>query len=183
MEYDFSQGEEYSKPYKHWIIPTFIHNCKEIRDAVAKEAFERKECDLFQFFQGKDFAKTENQTLKDIHTTFNSKEFLKKIGHLTNIPVTYIDMSPFIYTDTDYLLPHDDRLEDRKIAYVVSVGETRKKEEAGTFDMFKENKIVKRILPTEGQLLLFEVSKTSTHQVAECIGKKERITITGWFHG
>jgi len=78
-------------------------------------------------------------------------------------------------------LPHDDRLEGRKIAYVLYLSDLRE-EDGGSLDMYEDMKIVKSIIPKFGDLLLFEVSEKSFHQVAEVLTDANRLTIAGWFH-
>ena len=171
----------YDKPFRHWIISDFTQHVDVLLEALKGEPFQRKECDLFQFFQGHDVSLTKNEILKKFYADFSNPDFLKEITKITGISVSFIDMSPFIYGDTDYLLPHDDRLERRKIAYIVYLNDLSEKE-GGHLDFFQGSKIVKSIVPKKGMLALFEVSEKSFHQVSEVISA-ERISFAGWFHG
>ena len=172
---------KYQKPFKHWIIEQFLSEseCSHMIKHIIAQKFNRKDCDLFQFYQGEDLKKTKSAILKDFHKYFSSKDFIKEISQITNQRLTWIDMSPFIYDSTDYLLPHDDRLEGRKIAYILYLNNIS---DGGTLDFFENKKIVKRIKPKAGNLVLFEVSEKSLHQVSEVISGR-RITLAGWFHG
>jgi Rps23 Pro-64 3,4-dihydroxylase Tpa1-like proline 4-hydroxylase len=92
-------------------------------------------------------------------------------------------MSAFIYDDTDYLLPHDDRLEGRKIAYVVQVGDNFAKEDGGALQLLEGKKVVKSISPSYNAFTIFKVSSKSWHQVQEVLSSKKRVSFAGWFHG
>lgn len=178
------QAEKYTQPFNHWIIQDFMSDTDKIIEALKTEDFVRKECDLFQFFQTKnDLFSSKSAILKKVYNQLSSESFLKEVSKITGKKLSKIDMSAFIYSDTDYLLPHDDRLEGRKIAYVLYVNTLSKSENKGSsLDLFENNKLVKRIFPKKGQLVLFEVSKKSIHQVSEVVNS-ERITLAGWFHG
>lgn len=175
------QAETFDTPFRHWIIPDFIEKVDVLLEALKKEPFNRKECDLFQFFQGQDISLSKQTVLQQFFADISNPAFLQKIKTLTGANVTHIDMSPFIYGDTDYLLPHDDRLEGRKIAYVLYLNDVSE-QEGGGLALFEDTSIVKTIIPKKGQLVLFEVSEKSVHQVLEVVGS-ERITFAGWFHG
>ena len=114
----------------------------------------------------------------------NSKYFKDYLFKITNIK-SYgkIDCSGFIYSDSDYLLPHDDRLEKRKIAFVFNLSKDFKKCDGGSLDFFKKNKIVKSIIPYFNTLVIFKVVAGKTfHQVSEIRCNKNRISIAGWFN-
>ena len=97
-----------------------------------------------------------------------------------------IDMSASAYEQTHHLLPHDDQVEGRKIAYSFYL--TSLHEENGgalAFYNAKQNKprkIVKRFTPEENTFIIFLVSKISFHEVEEVLVDKQRIAISGWFH-
>ena len=173
--------KSFSSPFRYWIISDFFKDTALLRQTLLKEKFNRKEADLYQFYHSQDVSLTKNKILKKFYDTFSSSSFLKKISFLTKQKLASIDMTPFLYADTDYLLPHDDRLEGRKIAYVFYLN-TLKKSQGGSLDFFKGEKIIKRLFPKEGTLVLFEVSPQSVHQVSEVVNT-ERITLAGWFHG
>ncbi|HLC19487.1 MAG TPA: 2OG-Fe(II) oxygenase family protein [Candidatus Nanoarchaeia archaeon] len=176
-------------PFPHWILyPAFNElSIKKAAAALDSLKFTRSVSDLFQFWQTSDFKTLKlPQPLHELYQHFLSKKFLSYIAKLTNTKLSStIDMSAFRYEDTDYLLPHDDQLEGRKIAYVLNLS-TLKEKEGGALELFENNKsnptkVVKRYQPVFNSLVLFQVSPTSWHQVAEVI-KKNRLTITGWFH-
>lgn len=171
-----------SKPFPHLILPNFFKNAKELKSALLEETFHYQNSDLFQFYQTTDCSKAKTKVVKDFHEFFGSKEFLSFISEITGKKLTSIDMSGFVYGDTDYLLPHDDCLEGRKVAYVVNLSENFKEENGGALALFKNKKVVKRIVPKFNTFIIFEVSDKSLHEVEEVVGNK-RVSFAGWFHG
>lgn len=171
-----------AKPFPHLVLPNFFKNAKELKSALLKEEFHYQNSDLFQFYQTNDCSKAKTKVVQDFHKFFGSKDFLAFISEITGKKLTSIDMSGFIYGDTDYLLPHDDRLEGRKIAYVVNLSENFSEENGGALALFKGRSVVKRIVPKFNTLTIFEVSPKSLHEVEEVVDAK-RISLAGWFHG
>src|SRR3989344_6180705 len=96
---------KYQKPFKHWIIEQFLSEseCSHMIKHIIAQKFNRKDCDLFQFYQGEDLKKTKSEILKDFHKYFSSKDFINEISEITGKEgiLKTIDMSPFIYDSTD----------------------------------------------------------------------------------
>lgn len=172
-----------AKPYPHLVLPNFFTNkIDTVAHALKNEKFHRQNSDLFQFDQTNDCKNAKTKAVKEFYKMFTSKEFLKLISEITGKKFKSADMSGFIYHDTDYLLPHDDRLEGRKVAYVVNLSRHFTKQNGGALRLFKGKRIVKVIPPTYNTLTIFEVSKKSLHDVQEVMHNK-RISFAGWFHG
>lgn len=171
-----------AKPFPHLVLKNLFKDIEIVKEALLNEPFAEQNSDLFQFQQTDDISKSKNLILREFHKRFSSKEFLKLISEITGKKLNSIDMSGFIYDDTDYLLPHDDRLEGRKIAYIVQLS-TLKASDGGRLQFFKDKKIVKSIVPQENTLVIFEVSDKSLHQVEEVKTNAKRISFAGWFHG
>jgi len=177
-------------PYEHIILPNFFSSAKLklVASALKQQPFAEKNSDLFQFSQSGDLKTTRNKVFNDFYKFLSSKEFISYVATLTSTKLSKkIDCSCFVYQSTDYLLPHDDRLEGRKIAYVVNLSSLKEKD-GGSLDLFdsrnnQPHTIVKSYAPTFNSLILFRVTPLSFHQVAEVVADKERYTITGWFHG
>ena len=178
--FNLASVSQCTKPFPHWIIPDFINKgaANALVRALCPQPFNRKDSDLFQFFQGADLKKSKKKALREFYQCFSNMSFILQIASLTKKKLKSIDMSPFIYRDTDYLLPHDDRLEGRKIAYILYL---KSCSSGGNLEFFKGNRLVKSIRPVTGTLILFEVSSKSVHQVSEIISG-ERISLAGWFH-
>ncbi len=178
-------------PFPHIVLPRFFVDKKiqPVSAALLKQEWQEKESDLFQFQQTFDLKTTEHAALQEFYAFFSSKEFIQWIAALTKTKLKQsIDMSGFIYNATDYLLPHDDQLEERKIAYVLNLSSEFSKKDGGELEFFNTQKkhpsqSVKRIQPLFNTLVLFEVSPKSFHQVLEVTTDKQRVSIGGWFHG
>lgn len=123
-------------------------------------------------------------------------EFLKKITNI-DLSSTKIDVTSSKYEFSDYLLCHDDNINQDKhgrriafIYYLVPDDWSQDGSDGGNLDLFKVNQnyepieIVKSLVPKRNSLAFFEVSDSSFHQVAEILSKnKTRLSINGWFHG
>jgi len=187
--------KQFSKafPFSHHALKGFFREDKltNIYKALQTLEYLPKESDLFKFSQTGDFKAVKNPILKQFYDFFKSKEFAVYIHSITGINVKkdQIDMSSFIYQNTDHLLPHDDKVENRTIAYVLNLSKGFVKEDGATLDFYDynkktklPNKIVKSFVPTYNTLFLFKALSNSFHQVSEQVSGKNRVTITGWFH-
>ncbi|MBS3148567.1 2OG-Fe(II) oxygenase [Candidatus Woesearchaeota archaeon] len=173
-----------AKPFAHLVLADFFSKrLVQVQNALLREEFSEQNSDLFQFRQTKDIKLCEDALLREFHSFFSSPSFIKFIADITGETLHSIDMSGFIYGDTDYLLPHDDRLEGRKVAYVVQMSSGFTKRDGGALQFFDKNKVVKSFIPSFGALCLFKVSAKSVHQVQEILSDKKRVTFAGWFHG
>jgi phosphatidylinositol glycan class S len=173
-----------NKPFPYLVLGNFFtKKIEKVAKQLLKEKFYEHNSDLFQFQQTDDCKNAKQAAVKEFHKFFSSREFISFISKITNTELKFIDMSGFIYDDADYLLPHDDRLSGRKIAYVVQLGDNFTENDGGALQFFKGNKIVKSVPPRFNTLTIFKVSPKSLHQVQEVMGKKRRISFAGWFHG
>lgn len=179
-----------AKPFPHLVLREFFTpaRIRRVRQALLRQNFEFKESDLFRFHQTADISGLPNKVLQGFYQFFNSQEFCSYVSEITRIPVSRVSMSGFIYSSTDHLLPHDDRLEDRRIAYVVNLSEGFTRADGGALSFFstKNNvpvRIVKSFVPLFNSLFLFEVSARSFHQVDEVLSNRKRVTLAGWFYG
>ena len=175
-----------NKPFPHLVLPEFF-NSKTLTKVLAeltKEEFHIKNSDLFTLHQTSSLSHTHNPILKEFYNFLNSKEFKEFIYNNTGIKAFgEIDCYGFQYKDTNYLLPHDDSSEDRKIAYVVNLSKNLTSESGGSLQFFKKDQIVKTITPEFNTFVMFQVIPGKTyHQVTEILENKERYTISGWFN-
>ncbi len=182
-----------AKSVPHLHIKDFLDekSAAELLKVVEKLDFEEKESDLFHFWQSKNLKilddEKNNQLLKffDLINSSKVKNFLSSISGLK---ITNADFHATKYVKTNYLLPHDDQLEGRKIAYIYYLSNL-KKEEGGAFEFFsvdEKNKpllVEKSVLPVANSLFLFEVSDKSFHQVSEVLKDAQRYALAGWFYG
>jgi Rps23 Pro-64 3,4-dihydroxylase Tpa1-like proline 4-hydroxylase len=178
-----------AKPFPHMALRDFFSPVKirRVRQELLRQSFEFKESDLFRLHQTADISAVPNKTLQEFCQFFNSRDFTAYISKITRTKVSRADMSGFIYSSTDHLLPHDDRLEGRKIAYIVNLSEGFAKKDGGALSFFasknnRPTKIVQSFTPTPNTLFLFKVSPESFHQVDEVLTGKKRVSLAGWFY-
>lgn len=182
-----------SKPFRVCRISNFICN-EELMDELKNDLLDvrnRRICmDLYQFEQTDDLANVETENIKLLYETFQT-DFAAWLEKNTKIELNKtISMSSTCYSDTDYLLCHDDNLGDRRIAYILYISKEWTESDGGTLDLFDTDEngmprdIVKSLVPEYNTLVFFEVADNSYHQVAEVINPhKSRWSINGWFHG
>src|SRR3990172_2002203 len=171
-------------PFPHLVLGNFFSNkIKRVANQLLKEKFYEHNADLYQFQQTDDCKNAKQPAVKEFYKFFSSKEFIQFISQITNTKLKSIDMSGFIYDDADYLLPHDDRLYGRKIAYILNLTKNFTAKDGGALQFFKGKKIIKFIPPTFNTFTIFKVSPKSLHQVQEILSSKKRLSFGGWFHG
>ena len=177
-----------NKPFSHFSIKNFLKEEKaiELLKHLQQEKFFLKDSDLFTFLQTNDLISSKNKILGEFRGVFASEKFINYIKELTNVEISNdkLDMFASLYQDTHYLLPHDDQLDSRKIAYVLFLSNQKTNGELALYDS-KEGtpiKVSKQIFPEFNKFILFKVSDKSFHEIKEVIGDTPRIAITGWFH-
>lgn len=101
------------------------------------------------------------------------------MSDLTGLELVRTSVTCSFYSDTDYLLTHDDLQEDRAIAFVLyltdpvykSSDELWTSEMGGALELFNKDdnghprKSVKKILPKNNRFVFFKVTNDSYHQV------------------
>ncbi len=191
VEVRTSKRYQQNKPFPHIILKNFLlpNQASKICKALTNLSFMRKDSDLFCLEQSYDF-KHAKGILKDLHGLFSSQEFVSYIESISKMKLKHgnIDMAAQRYRDKCYLLPHDDRLESRKVAYILNFTKNFEKKDGGQLQFFDSKgshpkRVVKSYIPEFNTLYLFTVSKNSWHQVSEVTSNKSRISIAGWFHG
>lgn len=174
-----------AKPFPFLHIKNFLplKKANALKKALLSQTFEEKKSDLFFLFQTKDLLSASGE-IKNFRDYLSSVEFIEKIEQLTGKKLKHgaLDCAGHVYSDTCFLLPHDDQLEGRSIAFVYYLS-TLKQSEGGALELFDKNsRVAKRIPATFNSFVIFEVSKKSMHQVSEVLVKKDRLSISGWFY-
>src|SRR3989344_7522789 len=112
---------KFSKPFKHVLIENFLSkkDAKILLKELKKEKFELKESDLFNFKQTQELHFSKNKAILNFYRFFSGREFRKQVEEILRIKLNgKIDRAGSLYERTDFLLPHDDRLEGRKVDYI-----------------------------------------------------------------
>ncbi len=180
-----------NKPFPHVIFEDFLlpEKAVEIRKALMTLPFEEKDADLFFFAQTEDLLQVSELLIKEFLEMLQSEELRKILTTITGKQlVKKIDAFGAVYPPTGYLLPHDDQLEGRSIAYVYNLSQGFKKSDGGALELFSTKnhipqEVVKSYPPKWNAFVIFEVSPDSFHQVSEVNTSNPRLSIAGWFHG
>lgn len=129
----------------------------------------------------------------------NFRRFLSTIGREFMIQITganlnnRLDIAGSCYEHTHVLLPHDDRMEERKFAFIFYLTPDWEEEWGGQLNLFNADEkhyptdVAKKIVPKENNFLFFEINHqeghTSWHCVEEIVAPgKKRLSLNGWFH-
>ncbi|XP_066157201.1 prolyl 3-hydroxylase sudestada1 [Euwallacea fornicatus] len=185
-----------SSPFKVCIVKDLLDNTSflnELREKFYNEvSFRMRSLDLYEFFQSTDL-----KHLVDLAEPIRAiYEFLKNdlmtwVSTITGYELTHISASCSLYTDSDYLLVHDDLREDRMVAFILYLTDEYgwKESDGGSLQLFSKDEngqpcdVVRSIIPVNNQLIFFPVTNESYHQVAEVTSlNKYRLSINGWFH-
>lgn len=182
-----------AKPYKHCILENFTKPgiLEEITKNLYQEDWYKKKNDLYDFKQTDDLKTSEQCGLRDLRNALYSAEFRGFLQSITGIELNdVVDISAHTYQPGGTLLCHDDELEGRRIAFIIYlVPDDWAEKDGGTLDLFDADDnndptvIVKSIAPRRNTMLFFEVGMTTWHQVSEVLRDRDRLSISGWFHG
>lgn len=185
-------SKQYSsqKPFPHLVLHHFFlpDKLNKVISALQKEDFHLKEADLFTFYQTDDLKGTSNKILQEFREFLSSPEFIGFMSNITGIPLLLqkIDLAGTLYTSTHHLLPHDDHLEKRKVAFMLYLS-TLNQKDGGALGLYASEKdaatkIVKRVQPQMNTFVFFTVSQKSFHEVEEVLSDKKRVALSGWFY-
>lgn len=187
-----SQAFSKAKPFPYCVLPEFMDEMflASVRDELTQEEFFPKSNDLYDFFQTEDLKLATTPALMRLKDTLYGKEFLKFMETVSGCKLTSkVDMAGLLFPQGGNLLCHDDELEGRRIAYILYMVSDWEKGDGGTLDFYSVDnhlepaKVVHSFVPQWNTFLFFEVRPESFHQVSEILADKERISISGWFHG
>ncbi|XP_049823656.1 prolyl 3-hydroxylase OGFOD1 isoform X2 [Aethina tumida] len=182
-----------SKPFRVCVFNNFLDNpdiLKEVRQEFYELDWNNRNMDLYEFFQSKDLKYLTSDNIKTIHS-FLETTVMPWVSELTGFELTHISTTCSLYSNTDYLLVHDDQREDRKVAFVLYLTNDNgwNKSKGGALQLLNKDEagqpldVVRDILPANNQLVIFPVANDSYHQVAEVTSLNDcRMSINGWFH-
>ncbi|KAG0438091.1 Prolyl 3-hydroxylase OGFOD1 [Dictyocoela muelleri] len=164
--------QKFKSPFFHILQDNFLskEDYKKIKSIHSKTLFIEKQTDLFHFNQSQELVDIpELSFFKDKLMKF-FKNLTKREGSL-NIFASY-------YKDKNYLLCHDDMVDERKYAFTFYLDDC----ESGNLILYENDAITenKRIQSRENRIVVFEVSPISFHEVDICVNEVRR-AYTGWF--
>ncbi|MFL2940395.1 MAG: hypothetical protein BEU01_00605 [Marine Group III euryarchaeote CG-Epi4] len=179
-----------SSPFPHVVVEDFLDDSTLdlVIDALAGLEYSFSESDLFSYWASVKLTDIDHPALDVLREDLGDKLWRKAVAEAFQVSLlSRIDMAAYVYGQGDFLLPHDDQVENRVIAYSLHLTPDLEEQDGGSLDLFEgkkdgTSKLVKRIIPKFNSLNLFEVSETSWHQVSEILTDIQRLTLTGWYH-
>ena len=179
-----------ASPFPHVVVENFLDTdtLDLVIDALAGLEYSFSESDLFSYWASVKLTDIDHPALNILREDLGDKTWRDKVAKAFQVSkLSKIDMAAYVYGLGDFLLPHDDQVENRIIAYSLHLTPDLEENDGGSLDLFKANnegksQLVKSIIPKFNSLNLFEVSATSWHQVSEILTDIQRLTLTGWYH-
>ena len=177
-------------PFPHVIIKNFLdeQTLDLVTYALAGLEYEFDDSDLFNYLS---FGLTDvdHPVINILRDDLGDEKWRDKVAKKFSVKqLSKIDMSAYVYGLGSFLLPHDDQVEGRIIAYSLHLTDVEISEKRGgalhlyEADNAGKSKLVKSIIPEYNSLIMFEVSDKSWHQVGEVLEDIQRLTVTGWYH-
>lgn len=178
-------------PYPHIVVKNFLDDSTLdlVIDALAGLEYDFKESDLFSYWASVELTDIDHPAINILRDDLGDELWRNKVAEaFSSKPLSSIDMAAYVYGLGDFLLPHDDQVEERIIAYSLHLTPEITEEMGGALQIFdvdenNKSKLVDSIIPEYNSLIMFEVSKHSWHQVGEILQDIQRLTVTGWYHG
>ena len=178
-----------ARPFQNVLVENVLQNSKSLLAAIKKEKFFKKDSDLFSFSQTNNLFFSKNKIVAEAVSLFSSSKFSSLVSNITGQKLKQgaVDVSAALYAKNNYLLCHDDQVEDRKIAFILYLSESLSEKDGGALSFFyeKAGHPQKRAIanyPIQNSMMLFSVSAKSWHEVEEMLTDKKRCTIGGWMH-
>lgn len=196
--FDTKYASVLAKAYPLAVFKNFLDEdfAQKLKEAVLELPFKHKATDLFDINQSPDLrpfvGDGSDNPISQFSDIIFSPDFAGTIGKIIGKPLgTQIDLAAQQYTRGQYLLCHDDRLESRRVAFVLYLvdEEWNAQLDGGQFEKFPLDftgtampEPVESYTPAWNTLVFFEVSMWSHHQVAEVLGSRTRLSVAGWLH-
>lgn len=163
-------------PWKVLVINNVVDDVS-ILDKVRHEFNEIdwniRTMDLYEFNQSEDLKNIHEEHIGLVYD-FLKRDLMSWVSKLTNLELVQVSATCSFYSDTDFLLVHDDQRDTRAVAFVLYL--TGKEgwcaDWGGCLQLLNADediqplKVTKNILPRNNQLVLFPVSDRSYHQVS-----------------
>ena len=178
-------------PFPHLVVENFLDSSTLdlVIDALAGLEYDFKESDLFSYWASIELTDIDHPVINILRDDLGDEIWRKKVTEAFKVKkLSTIDLAAYVYGLGDFLLPHDDQVEGRIIAYSLHLSPEITSEMGGALNIFEadndgRSKLVSSIIPKYNSLIMFEVSDSSWHQVSEIVMDIQRLTVTGWYHG
>lgn len=159
-----------------------------LAEEVTRLPFTHRRLDLHSIYQTVDFSELQLPPQCQAFVSYMNTTFKNIVEKSFNIKLTHTTMTASKYKKHDFLLCHDDQVEDRAIAFIFYLSHDWKPSDGGMLRFFRvedgkpTHSYDKEIVPQFNTMAMFRVTDTSFHEVEEVYADKERLTINGWFH-
>lgn len=176
-EFQLDNTKLITNPFKVCLINNFLQNANflnDIRQEFNEIDWNVRSLDLYEFFQSKDLKNlTELPNINSLYK-FLQSEVMEWVAEITGLKLTHISATCSVYTNTDYLLVHDDQREDRLVAFILYLTGPNgwNESKGGALQLLNKDtncepfQVVKNIFPCNNQLVFFPVTSDSYHQVS-----------------
>ncbi|XP_063228633.1 prolyl 3-hydroxylase OGFOD1 isoform X2 [Bacillus rossius redtenbacheri] len=180
-------------PFRICVLKRFLSDarlCGALKDSFLELSLQRKESDLFSFYQSEDLSTIDDPEVAEL-LDFLETECRDWVRRVTGLALDGgVSATLSVYDHGDHLLCHDDKFEDRCVAFILYLNTDWRPHFGGELQIFNTHdsnlpkEVVRSILPENNTFVFFEVADNSFHQVAEVLVENDlRVTVNGWFHG
>ncbi|XP_071485533.1 prolyl 3-hydroxylase OGFOD1-like [Diadema antillarum] len=182
-----------NEPFTCCILPNFVKEndfLEGLKEELLELNFINKSNDLYKFQQSEALQNFTSPHILALRKLLYD-DFLSWLKDVTRISFSdTVDMTCSKYNHTDVLLCHDDELDGRRIAFILYLVPPWQEADGGLLDLFdmdehgQPKSVVKSLVPKWNNLVFFEVTPKSFHQVSEVLSSEKcRLSVSGWFHG
>ena len=180
-----------AEPFNYISIDNFLSEEKfeQIKNACEKQEFYVEDHDLYHFSRTTDYKNTKNEVISEFRETLKSHEFITFFEKLVSVKLDNkrMDLHSLRLNNGDYLLCHDDDVQDRAIAFIINFSDLELVD-GGRLELFNSENgmptdICKSILPRANRFNMFLVTPgKSFHQIEEVMSNNQRNSISGWYY-
>ena len=132
-----------SSPFPHVVVEDFLDEdtLDLVIDALAGLEYSFSESDLFSYWASVKLTDIVHPALNVLRKDLGDKIWRDEVANAFKVSkLSKIDMAAYVYGLGDFLLPHDDQVEDRVIAYSLHLTPDLEEEDGGSLDLFEEDK-------------------------------------------
>ncbi|RKP23180.1 Oxoglutarate and iron-dependent oxygenase degradation C-term-domain-containing protein [Syncephalis pseudoplumigaleata] len=196
----------FATPFPVLQLPRFFASSDVFADALQSEIravpLQHRSNDLFDFYQSWDAQALDGVHIQGLRRAMASPpilRFIETVLGVDGLMAGRVDLAAQRYERGGYLLCHDDDIKEeveagvaRRVAFVYYLVDAAwSAEDGGALALFdtvdgQPGRIVRRLVPERGALVLFRVGETSWHQVEEVrarLAGRARWSVTGWLYG
>lgn len=165
---------EGNRPFEYMILDNFLtdRNFSKVEYFYNELSFKEVHTDLFRFLQS-------NELFFEEKIKFFKRELDKVFQDKNSSGDAYYSMFASYYREGDFLLCHDDMVDERMYAFTFYLEDF----DSGQLLLFENDcqTVHKRIDVRKNRLVIFKVESKSFHEVDICL-KDGRKALSGWFN-